>query len=85
MVDPIFRDSMRLIEHYSLLPFMRPRQYYYPRVVLQFYHSMTSRGASGPLELQFTIDDRPGVLRAADIVAVLGLHIPPANSEVYRA
>ena len=64
---------------------MRPRQYYYPRVVLQFYHSMTSRGASGPLELQFTIDDRPGVLRAADIVAVLGLHIPPANSEGYRA
>ena len=85
MADPRFRDSMRLIEHYSLLPFMRPRQYYYPRVVLQFYHSMTSRGASGPLELQFTIDDRPGVLRAADFAAVLGLHIPPANSEGYRA
>ena len=25
MADPRFRDSMRLIEHYSLLPFMRPR------------------------------------------------------------
>ena len=85
MVDPRFRDSMRLIEHYSLLPFMRPRQYYYPRVVLQFYHSMTSRGAAGPLELQFTIDDRPGVLSAADIAAVLGLHIPPTNAEGYRA
>ena len=84
MADPRFRDSMRLIEHYSLLPFMTPRQYYYPRVVLQFYHSMTSRGTSGSLELQFTID-RPGVLRAADISAVLGLHIPPANSEGYRA
>ena len=33
MADPRFRDSMRLIEHYSLLPFMTPRQYYYPRVV----------------------------------------------------
>ena len=32
--DPRFRDSMRLIEDYSLLPFMTPRQYYYPRVVL---------------------------------------------------
>ena len=40
MVDPRFRDSMRLMEHYSLLPFMRLRQYYYPRVVLQFYHSL---------------------------------------------
>ena len=38
MADPRFRDSMRLIKHYSLLPFMRSRQYYYPRVVLQFYH-----------------------------------------------
>ena len=76
---------MSLIEHYSLLPFMRPRQYYYARVVLQFYHSMTSQGAAGPLELQFSIDDRPGVLTAADISAALGLHIPPANSEGYRA
>ena len=32
--DPWFRDSMRLITHYSLLPFMTPRQFYYPRVVL---------------------------------------------------
>ena len=46
---------------------------------------MTSRGAAGPLELQFSIDDRPGVLRAADISAALGLHIPPANLEGYRS
>ena len=56
--DPRFRDSMRLITQYSLLPFMTPRQFYYPRVVLQFYHSMTSRGVPSPLELRFTIDDR---------------------------
>ena len=84
MVDPRFRDSMRLIEHYSLMPFMMSRQYYYPRVVLQFYHSMTSRGAPSPLELRFTIDDRPGVLRSVDISTELGLQIPQANSEGYR-
>ena len=84
MADPRFRDSMRLIEHYSLLPFMTPRQFYYPRVVLQFYHSMTSRGEPSPLELRFTIDDRPGVLRAADISAALGLQIVQANSGGYR-
>ena len=82
--DPRYRESMRLIEEYSLLPFMTPRQYYYPRVVLQFYHSMTSRGGDSPHELQFSIDDRPGVLRAADISAALGLRIPPRNSEGYR-
>ena len=81
--DPRFRDSMRLIEHYSLLPFMTPRQFYYPLVVLQFYHSMTARGARSPLELQFTIDDRPGVLRAADISAALGPQTVQANSRGY--
>ena len=49
--DPRFRDSMRLITQYSLLSFMTPWQFYYPRVVLQFYHSMTSRGVPSPLEL----------------------------------
>ena len=28
--DPRYRESMRLIKDYSLLPFMTPRQYYYP-------------------------------------------------------
>ena len=82
--DPRYRESMRLIEDYSLLAFMTPRQYYYPRVVLQFYHSMTSRGSDSPRELQFSIDDRRGVLRAADILAALDLRIPPANAEGYR-
>ena len=84
MADPRFRDSMRLIEHYSLFPFMTPRQYYYPRVVLQFYHSMTSRGAPSPLELKFAIDDRQGVLRAADISAALGLQTVRAKIGGYR-
>ena len=84
MADPRFRDSMLLIEHYSLLPFMTPRQFYYPRVVLKFYHSMTSRGAPSPLELRFTIDDQPGVLRVADISAALGLQTVQANARGYR-
>ena len=45
---------------------------------------MTSRGVDGPRELQFSIDDRRRVLRAADISAALGLRIPPANAEGYR-
>ena len=45
---------------------------------------MTSRDADGPLQIQFSIDDRPGVLRPADISAALGLRIPPRNAEGYR-
>ena len=82
--DPRYQESMRLIERYSLLPFMTPRQFYYPRVVRQFYHSMTSRDADGPLEIHFRIDDRRGVLSPAVISATLRLRIPPRNAEGYR-
>ena len=41
-VNPRFRDSMWLVHRYSLRPFMTPRQFFYPRVVLEFYHTMTS-------------------------------------------
>ena len=82
--DPRFRDSMRLITQYSLPPFMMPRQFCYPRVVLQYYHSMTSRGLPSPLVLQFSINGRQGVLWAADISASLGLPAELANSGGYR-
>ena len=63
---------------------MTPRQFYYPRVVLEFYHTITSRGVPSPLEIRFSIDGRPGVLRAADITAALGLPVVMANSTDYR-
>ena len=82
--DPRFRDSMRLITQYSILPFMMSRQFYYPRVVLEFYHTMTSPGMPSPLELRFSVDGRQGVLQAADISAALGLPAELANSGGYR-
>ena len=45
---------------------------------------MTSRGVPSPLELRFSIDGRPGVLRAGDIIAALGLPVALANSVGYR-
>ena len=82
--DPRYQESMRLIERYSLLPFMTLRQFYYPRVVRQFYHSMTSTETDGPLEIHFRIDGRRGVLSPAVISAALRLRIPPRNAEGYR-
>ena len=82
--DQRFRDSMRLVRQYSLLPFMTPRQFFYPRVVLEFYHTMASRGVPSPLEIRFNIDDRPRVLRATNITDGLGLPVVLANSTDYR-
>ena len=75
---------MRLIRQYSLLPFMTPRQFFYPRVVLEFYHTMTSQGVPSPLEIRFSIEGRPEVLRAMDITTALGLPVVLANSTDYR-
>ena len=54
--DQRFGDLMRLIQRYSLLPFMTPRQFLYPRVVLEFYHTMTSQGAPSQIEIRFSIN-----------------------------
>ena len=81
---PRFWDSMRLVQRYSLLRFMTPRQFFYPQVVLEFYHTMISRGVSNPMQLQFSIDGRPRVLRASDITTALGLPVVLANSADYR-
>ena len=52
--------------------------------MLEFYHTMTSRGVPSPLEIRFSIDGCPGVLRAADMTTALGLPIVLANSTGYR-
>ena len=82
--DPGLRDSMLLIQRYHLEPFMVPRQHYYPRVVIEFYHMMTSRREANPTALHFSIDGRPGILRASDITAALHLPVVLANALDYR-
>ena len=82
--DPELRDSMLLVQRYHLEPFMAPRRYYYPRVVIEFYHTITSRQEANPTALYFSIDDQPGILRAFDITAALHLPVVLANAADYR-
>ncbi|KAL6312295.1 hypothetical protein AAG906_008992 [Vitis piasezkii] len=51
------RDSYRLLERYHLVPFMTPPQFFYPRVALDFYQSMTTRGV--PIAEAFHIPYAP--------------------------
>ena len=82
--DSELRDSMLLVQRYSLEPFMTPRRFFYPRVVIEFYHTMTSRRVPNPTALHFSIEDRPGILRALDIAATFNLPMVLANSADYR-
>ena len=67
------RDSMLLVQRYHLGPFMTPYRFFYPWVVIEFYHTMTSRSEANPTALHFSIDGRSGILRASDITAALHL------------
>ena len=63
---------------------MTPRQFFYPLVVLEFYHTVTSRVVSNQMQLHFSIDGRPGVLRASNITGALGLPVVLANFADYQ-
>ena len=75
---------MLLVQRYHLDPFMVPRQFYYPRVIIEFYHTMTSRREANLTALHFSIDDRPGILWDSDITAALHLPVVLANAVGYR-
>ena len=83
-VDPELRDSMLLVQRYSMERFMTPRRFFYPRVVIEFYYTMTSRRESNPTAFHFSIDGRQRILRASDIAATFNLPMVLANSAAYR-
>ena len=59
---------MGLIHRYSLELLVTLHRFFYPRVVIDFYQTMTFPGERHPTALHFTIDGRKGILRVADIV-----------------
>ena len=82
--DSGLRDSMILIQRYHLEPFIVPRQFYYPRFITEFYHTMTSKREANPAALHFSINGRPWILQASDITAALHLPVVLANTASYR-
>ena len=53
-------------------------------MVLEFYHTMTSRGVANPTSIHFSVDNRLMIPRATDIVATHGLPVVLTNSTGYR-
>ena len=82
--DPELRDSMTRVQRYSLEAFMTPRQFFYPRVVIEFFHTMTSRRVPRPTVIHFLIDGREGTLQAADIATAFHFPAPLTNLANYR-
>lgn len=63
---------------------MTPREFFYPRVALEFYQSMTTRGVRSLTAIHFSIDGRPGVLKAKQIAKALRIPFKPEDPFVFR-
>ncbi|RVW36261.1 hypothetical protein CK203_107268 [Vitis vinifera] len=63
---------------------MTPREFFYPRVALDFYQSMTTRGVPSPTLIHFTIDGRHGILEARDIVETLQIPFEPVDPSAFH-
>ena len=63
---------------------MTQHWFFYPRMVIEFYHTMTSRREPYPTAIHFIIDGRPGILLATDIEATFNLPVVLANLVDYR-
>ena len=59
-------------------------QFFYPRVALDFYQSMTTRGVPVPASILFTIDGRQGILGARQIADAFHIPYAPADPTAFR-
>nr|CAN71849.1 hypothetical protein VITISV_006691 [Vitis vinifera] len=82
--QPELGDSYRLLERYHLVPFMTLPQFFYPRVALDFYQSMTTLGVPVPASILFTIDGRQGILGARQIAEAFHIPFAPADPTAFR-
>nr|CAN78480.1 hypothetical protein VITISV_040838 [Vitis vinifera] len=72
------------LKKYHLVPFMTSPQFFYPRVALDFYQSMTTRGVPVPASILFTIDERQGILDARQIAEAFHIPYAPADPTAFR-
>ena len=63
---------------------MTPREFFYPRVALDFYQSMTTHGVWSPTVIHFSIDGRLGVLEAKQITEALRIPFELEDPSVFH-
>ena len=82
--QPELKDSFNLLQRYHLEHLMTPRNFFYPRVALDFYQSMTMHRVRDPTVIHFSIDGRHGILGARHIAKALRIPYEPTRPEDYR-
>ena len=83
-LQPELRDSFHLLQRYHMEHLMTPRDFFYPRVALDFYQFTTTHQVRDPTVIHFTIDGHHGILGARHIVEAIRIPYEPAHPEDYR-
>ena len=79
VASPLTKFSTELCCRYFLEPFMVPRPFFYPRIIREFYRTMTSRGVYPPSVIYFEIDGRQGMLNTKMVARALDIPLTPPN------
>ena len=81
---PELADSFRLLRRYHMEHLLAPRDFFYPRVAMDFYQSMTTKQVRDPTLIHFTINGRHGILGAHHIAEALHIPYEPTHFEDFR-
>ena len=82
--QPELQDSFSLLQRYHLEHLMTPREFFYLRVAMDFYQTMTTRDVPSPTAIHFIIDGRQGILEARHIAEALHIPYEPAVPTDFR-
>ena len=63
---------------------MTPREFFYPKVAMDFYQSMTTHGVGSSSAIHFRIDGRQGILEAKHVVEALHIPYEPVDPVDFR-
>ncbi|RVW80780.1 hypothetical protein CK203_050688 [Vitis vinifera] len=64
---------------------LAPRDFFYPRVVTDFYQTMTTKEVRNPTLIHFIIDGRHGILGARHIAEALQIPFEPTQFDNFKA
>ena len=59
--SPLTCEAIHLCKRYHVDTSMTPRPFYYKRIVLEFFHTMTTSNDPAPKSLRFSFDGKSGV------------------------
>nr|CAN62650.1 hypothetical protein VITISV_008282 [Vitis vinifera] len=83
-LQPELAQSFRLLRRYRMEHLLTRRDFFYPRVAMDFYQSMTTKQVRDPTLIHFTIDGRHGILGARHIAEALHIPYEPSHFEDFR-